>query len=518
MLQRLKCERGVIKNALSNLPKTLYETYERIFLMIPDEDRLFVHFVFEWIQRHEELTKGNGMFSQNIPCATLLLGVEKSLARLSGSQNGRFYDENTLWELCGCLINITVERPTNSSGRVHASTHFVSLAHYTVLEYLESTRILKDSLTYSTSYIETVFSEALRIQSIDLLTSNIKLHSLRRPAFHNFRFYCVLSSFSVLNLLPEQISTQDRLFTLAIDFVNPEKPHYKILSAKAFHSLMSKSSPGWSQQEVYRPKRWYLGSWPWDLSPKETEATHFLRILVLENLRGECLVLSEQFLQGKECKNFLEVQLRFKIPLSETDWGSPRGDYLFFGSIMEISVLLSSRAFNLLLDYGTGHFDPSEIIPLLIVSLCNYVGYQGFLLLKRLLELGPDLDKNEYMFTALQMAVGSQEVNGVRSLLEAGADPNNAGNENGIWWHGWSTLMARFGFLQHASPLYICRNHNRTLKNSLFRIEIETLLLQYGAREFVLGDKIVELDNIKVSHDLSLSTHYPFPQVRLQPV
>ena len=434
----------MIKNALSNLPKTLYETYERVFLMIPDEDRLFVYLILEWIQCYEELETGNEMFSQNIPCVTLLLGVEKSLARLSGSQNGRFYDENTLRELCGCLINITVERPTNSFGRVYASTHSVSFAHYTVLEYLESSQVLKGSLTYSTNYIETVFSEALRIQSIDLPTSEFKLHSPHHPEFYNFRFYCVLSSFSVLNLLPEQISKQDILFTLAIDFVNPEKPHYKILSSKAFHNLMSKFSSGWSHQNICHSKRWYLGSWPWDLSPNETEATHFLRILVLEDRRGECLVLSEKFLQGKECKNFLQVPLRFKIPLPEMDWGSPMGDYFFVGSIMEISVLLSSRAFNLLLDYGTGHFDPSEIILLLIVSLCYYVGHQGFLSLKRLLELGPDLDKNKYMFTALQMAVGSREVDGVRSLLEAGADPNNAGNKDGIWWDGfwdWSTLM-----------------------------------------------------------------------------
>ena len=41
------------------------------------------------------------------------------------------------------------------------------------------------------------------------------------------------------------------------------------------------------------------------------------------------------------------------------------------------------------------------------------------------------------------------------------------------------------------------------------RMEIETLLLQYGAREFTLDDEIGELDDNEVSDDLSSSTHYP---------
>ncbi|MCJ1452480.1 hypothetical protein MMC28_002823 [Mycoblastus sanguinarius] len=43
VLQRLKCERGVFKKALGNLPKTLDEMYDRILLTIPEEEQLFVH-------------------------------------------------------------------------------------------------------------------------------------------------------------------------------------------------------------------------------------------------------------------------------------------------------------------------------------------------------------------------------------------------------------------------------------------------------------------------------------------
>src|ERR1051326_1866906 len=58
-LQRLKGESQIIRNALANLPKTLDETYERIFLQIPKEDREFVHHALKWIYYHNELLAGD---------------------------------------------------------------------------------------------------------------------------------------------------------------------------------------------------------------------------------------------------------------------------------------------------------------------------------------------------------------------------------------------------------------------------------------------------------------------------
>src|SRR5947207_4392575 len=83
-LQRLKCERHIVKNALENLPRTLDETYDRIFLRIPEEERLFVYHALQWISYHNEL-HGNC-----IPCSVLLQAVARSTAMLSDSQNVRF--------------------------------------------------------------------------------------------------------------------------------------------------------------------------------------------------------------------------------------------------------------------------------------------------------------------------------------------------------------------------------------------------------------------------------------------
>lgn len=103
-LRRLKCERDIVKKALANLPKTLDKTYDRIFLSIPAEDHLFIYHTFQWIQYHNELYNGNNIF-----CDVLLKAVEKSTAALIVNQSDCFYDQETLRELCGCLINITPE-------------------------------------------------------------------------------------------------------------------------------------------------------------------------------------------------------------------------------------------------------------------------------------------------------------------------------------------------------------------------------------------------------------------------
>ncbi|KAF5989815.1 hypothetical protein FBULB1_581 [Fusarium bulbicola] len=48
-LQRLKGNRAVVSKALQRLPKDLDETYDRIFLRIPQEDWQFVSHAFQWL-------------------------------------------------------------------------------------------------------------------------------------------------------------------------------------------------------------------------------------------------------------------------------------------------------------------------------------------------------------------------------------------------------------------------------------------------------------------------------------
>jgi hypothetical protein len=102
------------------------------------------------------------------------------------------------------------------------------------------------------------------------------------------------------------------------------------------------------------------------------------------------------------------------------------------------------------------------------------------------LELGADPNMIGYQVTPLQIAVVSWDFEGVSTLLNAGADPNDTGNSDGIVWE-MGTLMSRFNHLHNASPLYICRNFECTRKRAIEKDlkKIEATLLQYGAEAFL---------------------------------
>ena len=137
VVQRLRYERDVVQKALRNLPKSLDETYDRIFLTIPEEDRPFVYHALQWIRFHNKLYGGRG-----IPVEVLIQAAEKSLVRLTASHLERFHDMETIRELCGCLINITMEKSIyHSNSSVIPSVLAVSFAHYLVREYLDSSRM-----------------------------------------------------------------------------------------------------------------------------------------------------------------------------------------------------------------------------------------------------------------------------------------------------------------------------------------------------------------------------------------
>ena len=90
-LQRLKCERHIIKKALENLPKPLDETYERILITIPKEERLLVHHVLRWIAQHNDLYNSDG-----IPCGRHPAMIGYSPNRGNFMTDRRISELNTL--------------------------------------------------------------------------------------------------------------------------------------------------------------------------------------------------------------------------------------------------------------------------------------------------------------------------------------------------------------------------------------------------------------------------------------
>ena len=490
---------------MKTLPKTLDETYDRVLLKLTEEEHQFVHHTLQLILYHNNLYSGKSYGS--IPCAVLIKGVETSLAGVTSSQSDRFYDHETLRELCGCLINVTSEHTTfndksmkpfgEKEARFKLDDLTVSFAHYTVREYLGSNRISKISTAYVTSckedlkqhFMRMMFSEALQI------TLNEEGRNNNRRYYEvedQFTTYCVASTLYSLRNCSAEIIQHVTLSGLAIDLLNPFKAHFRSLKIIAGSlAIFSYLDLGW----------WSRKARFWDLAWRRQESTnvdaiHLLNLSLLAYISPEYVLLARRFLHSKNNKDVLTARLTFGISSSRLPCV-----YNFDESIIEVFAQLGLEGlhiFRLLLELGMGLFDPSKI--LLLFSGCHqcYSNYDcnSHCLVERLLELGADPNTNRSWVSPLQIAVSCFDFIAISLLLEAGADPNPVENSDGIAWKD-DTLMGRFNRLHGASPLYIHRHHG------LFNIEtwavqgedtmderrgdseqIEAILLRYGARSY----------------------------------
>ena len=509
VIQRLKGERHVVQKALKDLPKTLDETYDRLLLILPEEDHQFIHHTLQLILYHNNLYGGN--IDGGVPWAILIRGVERSIARLSSKQSDCFYDHETLRELCGCLVNVTHEE--SEFNGVLAGTHHemlippvhnaltVSFAHYTVHEYLRSNRISKSSTAYVTSFkedleqhfMEMMFAESLQIGTTERRDWSVT-QSYQRGVVEEleryFMTYCVVSALYSLRGWSALISRHDTLSELAIDLLDPSKAHFGSLET-AVKSL-EKLTYSFETNRTHRV--WDL---IWVSEPSSSDAAHLLTLSFLASDSPEYLLLAEKFLHGKNNKNFLTTRLTFNMPLMDEI-------YNFDGSIVEFFAQVAFDAtgvFRLLLENGTGLFDPSVILLLFIGCHQDHPNCDcsNYCLLERLLELGADPNINGCWVTPLQIAVQCCDLTAISILLEAGADPNPVKNSDGIAWQ-LGTLTSRYNRLHGASPLYIHRNSDpwdmadiEFWKEGLDptkvyseKEQIEAILLQHGAEEYLM--------------------------------
>ena len=495
-LQRLKCERKTVQKALKNLPKTLNETYDRIFLAVPEEERLFVEHALRWIAHDNELYNGQG-----IPCEVLIQATEASMLSLTGNKNERFYDKDTLREACGCLIDISPEDLHDVLGKHHHTYISVSFAHYSVREYLDSTRTSNAVFGYHTigggdlkaRFLEITLSEAQHIESNELweLETNLTDNSdVIQAVDSRFNIYCVISALLSLYKFPSQICRHSKLNALAIDLLDPSMPHFSTMEAAAFS--IERATSSFSNQEMFDEAYFWTVEWHPDTN---TELKHLYNLLLLTEICRECLPLAKTFLQGKDLKSLFQAQLCFNRDVWHIWSDDDTETYMLKGSLIEVFAQLAIRsvdAFKLLVEVGAGLFDPSIALLLYIRGHFHSSRFdcEGFCPLQRLLELGADPNLRGYRITPLQIATLCIDYKGVEMLLKAGAAPNDTGNTDGVIWPE-DSVMHYLNHLHGSSPLRICRdfaafprpewNEKRRVRT---RKKIEALLLYHGAEAF----------------------------------
>ena len=168
LLERQRNDEG-IQIVLRNMPKTIYDTYIRIFQEIPEDDRQFVRSTLEMICGHDMVYE-TYPYQSRVFVSELLPWVEADLQNGNNTSHQYGYDGTDLGDLCGCLVDSRLsDWPVRPHGEIQEPADaakdprnlVVRLAHYTVREFLESQRIRDSSVNFfalSRASIVTEFS------------------------------------------------------------------------------------------------------------------------------------------------------------------------------------------------------------------------------------------------------------------------------------------------------------------------------------------------------------------------
>lgn len=473
------------------------------------------------IHHHNELFDG-----ESIPSTILLDAIHGTVDPADNTNSDRFFDIDTLRELCGCLISVNQERRKlyDPHDQIYLSlTVFaVSIAHYTVLEYLEPERISQCSTAYfaiSTKAVCLELTERTLLQAQKLrLKENWKMShgfstvSTHRALMSDFAVYCVASSMISVCLWQNEICASKKLFNLTKELFHPLKPHFNDITLVATAINKYTDIFGFMNHGL---RFFEVKSWPSQIASD----THiFLCFLLL------IPPLGKKMLEEGDVKDLLTSRLTLKVAVGMFWYMMIPKDgpetYDFEGSVLELFAQFptESTQFRLFLDYALGHFDPSRIL-ILHIGSHDHRSCTKACAVEKLLHAGADANAKGYRVMALQIAVACRDYDGIKTLLEAGADPNNTGDANGVQWSATS-IFGRFNFLHKLSPLHVCRNLESIYKDSRFKYDrkgdgapmlenlestfehgrfaygqnshaplllgnIESLLIQYGADEIL---------------------------------
>lgn len=477
-------------NALRTLPKTLDETYERIFLDISRDEWPFVHHALQWICFHQDLYQDHHPMSIKI----LLTATETSTCRENLQENDLDYGSERLRNMLGCLVNV------DENDRVF-------LAHYTVKEYLESQRISKSATSYFRvgkeemikEYLPIVLQKAQYLDWSDDKDELLNRYNLDTPVpfLEDFAVYCAATSSMSLFMWHEAIASEKSLFSLAVDFVNPALDKFVDIDLVCWS--FQNNCCFFSDQFTYPNTEYFMLSWI--ERPKNNDAQILLHLLLTPG-KPSNPVLAKTFLQGKDVVGLAQCRMAFQMDVLDELPRHGGGNLLFEGSLLQIMAQLSDtypESFQLLLNHFHAEMN-SEL--LVCFTSCHYYhhpdasydgGCKDSCIISRILDGQADPNATGYYVTPLQIAVANWDVEGVRALLAAGAEPNASGDRNGIPFKTKS-FLERFNDLHGWSPLFICRNREPPdelgfsirerdeIRNSIIP-QIDALLLEHNARE-----------------------------------
>ncbi|KAL2165986.1 hypothetical protein VTG60DRAFT_3476 [Thermothelomyces hinnuleus] len=542
-LQRLKPEKRIIETALANLPRNLDETYERVFLQIPEEARSFVRHVFQWMSSHLTIHQAipdvqpiqTVNFSPiyipmlaGISLDILFAAVKKSLSADETCDpdfvDSYAFDEDLLRDYCGCLVTV-MKHPIRDRSAV-GETCTVSFAHYTVLEFLESPRIRRGpsaEFALDRQQVLIEHSKALilgAVKSADRWSQDWP--EKRGPEFYDdFDRYCVHSAVLLLHWRAKTLHSLPTLSWLppVIQLLETRVPtplgSYFWFNEDVLMDLENPLAPSVGAFRQIQKLRM--------LSPPPQPHLEMLARMLQMDERG---YLARSFLAslGRTSDDFAcQVDLEFQpracyvlpeVRMSREDWQSQMLKVVRFrGSMFEFyaqlpTIGLAHQGFYEMLEFAAGHFDPSTILLFAVANhQHNDEGPQcwGCHVLTKLLRLGAKATAPGFAVCAMQIAATRKDMVAMSLLLDAGFNPNDVGDPCGdIGIPERGPMLVGCRYIRGRSPLNIVKNGFSLRRRSLntwydaqarpvtpqkwkpIDGEVAALLLRHGGKDFQL--------------------------------
>lgn len=477
-----------IKEAIKSLPKTLDETYERIFSYVPDQDRDLLKHALHFVCFHDVLWMGEAPLPANV-----LLDSYTCLGAAGEKQNTDDFicDLELLKDVSGCIISFSREDDEETA----------AIAHYTVREFLESNREPTQRTAWTKINKENCYS-AMLVNIFHLVLAPeapslcVEDYDNRDPVeglsgTSNLEEYCVLSSARSLVACEELVD-----LSLAFRLLDSYATHYKLFCK----ILIFHTNDGAYGDAI-------LGSYrsivPWNLewrgiSNKSSSAATLVNLLVLE-----CFGLATALALKVDMKQLVQQSLHGKVHWDIlTEWFGDSCDNKgeFQGNIVEVLAQLRQfhrTHFEFIQETAPNLVSYQDLLPIIMSSSYPSSKVSDVLpidhILQRLLDLGADPDPQGFRVTPLQIAIYQRDLGVVRKLLEVGADPNNAGDPEGTTWNNNSVLSPYNRFHGHApieilsfEPCFpfeddMSREHIENA-NGVVTDEIRRILLSYGAK------------------------------------
>lgn len=488
VVRKLRAESSIIRRCLDSLPQTLYETYERIFDSIGREHWPAVQCALRWIYLHQEL------YARSIPSETVVQAIRYENFEASSY----FYDEDSLRNAMGCLVRLSLVEPFQTFPDKFSCLAF-SFAHYTVLEFLTSSRIDDSDLRFfklSPTFIRRPISTLLNVATDQTSYAfNNTFRAFSSDIYKDFTWYCAVSVLFAIATFPGELITRNDLHPLIWKLLEPAEQHFGHFRELCIWT--QNSALIFSEHNMFEKS---LLSVEWlHLPPPSSRVIPFFHLANLQrehDTSGLVSVFMDKLMIDSSALEKLD------LVISADFRGTGEESFRFTGFIpevlAEVYVLLNQLES---LTYQIHSFIEEELVDnarLLLLRICanftnRIIDEDADHIFSHLLQkVNPDSIVSS--ISALQAAVACCDYRSTRLLLNRGADPNFISTSCQKVWDEESPLVVLDRF-RYQSPLRICQSPDQLRRDvadpsdqdEQNRIRIEALLVEKGARSFELA-------------------------------